>query len=280
MDRWDWYASTIRAEPGAILGCLAVGLGAQVRLGRGMHSYQRGAELLRKGEPVARMIWDAGREDMPPHAWASGEEAVDFADLVREAYPDSHYVTRIDSASDFNEPGAWERLFGAARKVRDHAGVKGRLILPDDVREGRTYYLGAPSSDVRVRIYEKGAQVMGAHCIEAGTVNPLADWVRVELQLRPGRVAREAVAKMSPAEVWGCSPWVKALANEVNGMNVERFKMTEKRMSSDERSRYFMLLQYGDVIRRWAHECGDFPTWGRQVESDLGRIEVQRARAA
>jgi hypothetical protein len=280
MHAFDWYAATIRDDPGAILAGLRGGLEAEVQPGRGLHSYRRGVEFHRRGEVVARLIWDSGREDMPPHAWASGSDAVEFAEVVRRGWPDSHYVTRVDSAGDFDEPGAWERLYGAASRVREDAGVRGSLILPDDVREGRTYYVGSPKSDVRVRVYEKGAQVMGLQAIEAEMENPLADWVRVELQLRPGRVARDAVARMGPDEVWGCSPWARSLAREVAGMNVMRFKMQEKRMSSDERAYQYMLLQYGGVIERMAAECGDFPTWGRQVEYDLSKLKSERMRAA
>lgn len=210
---------------------------------------------------------------MHPHAWASGDATEEFVEVVRARWPTTHYCTRVDSAADFKETGGWERLFAAAKRVKEHSRVKGRLILPDDLRDGRTYYLGAPSSDVRMRLYEKGAQVLGQRCIEAGTENPLADWVRAEVQIRPGPVAREAVARMTAAEVWGCSPWVKSLAMEIRDMEVKRFKMHQKKETNLERAYRFMLLQYGSVLRQMHEDQGGWDVVGLQIGHDLEHVE-------
>ncbi|WP_235605818.1 replication initiation factor domain-containing protein, partial [Rhodanobacter thiooxydans] len=72
---------------------------------------------------------------------------------------------------------------------------------------GRTQYLGASSSAVRARLYEKGKQPEFRHLSRF-------DLCRLEIQVRPAKDAKDAYSKLSALEVWGASKWTRQLASE------------------------------------------------------------------
>jgi DNA relaxase NicK len=78
----------------------------------------------------------------------------------------------------------------------------------DFPEQGRTQYLGARSSVVRGRLYEKGLQPEYVHLGRS-------DWVRMELQVRPAKDAKTIYAGVSPLDAWGASTWAKDLAAEI-----------------------------------------------------------------
>lgn len=104
-----------------------------------------------------------------------------FYDILKNRVATKTNLTRIDIAVD-DHSGLLD-LDTIAAKV-EHGEIRTRLRAKTELRgladtEGHTIYIGAPSSNTRIRIYDKQAQMQ--------TVSP---WVRVEMVLRHGDAQR------------------------------------------------------------------------------------------
>lgn len=275
--RFDWYAATIVDDPRRIAELLARELDCEVVESKGLHGYGAGFELVRELVVRARIIygspgmdptswtWERG-VDRPPHAWASGDDTEPFVAAVRAHWPaPQHWVTRADVAYDWPDGEPWGELYPELLAVADGDYETGSNLPPkpltlrtvgDWVRElegfpgGRTLYVGAPSSPVSVRMYEKGKQLRAAFPDRADDF-PL-DWVRVELQLRPQKAARQEVAALDPAELWGTSAWARAVHQRIVGEEPDVVVMQHKTPPDDERAMRFLVRQYGPLLRREA----------------------------
>ena len=117
-------------------------------------------------------------------------------EAVRASYP--HRCTRVDSCADFDAPGAFDRVLGAVMDAKKDHRLYGESRGDwDDFPElGRTQYLGAATSPVKLRLYEKGKQPEYRHLNRS-------DWCRLEIQVRPQKEAKQAYAGLSALEVWG-----------------------------------------------------------------------------
>ena len=251
--RFDWYAATIEASPEDVLTVLSTMLGGDAVRTNGFHGYEMGYEIRSKYGIVARAL--VGGKNGNPHAWASGENTEEFVYAVRGHWPADHRVTRLDSAEDFQEPGAWDKLSRAALSVADDLNLK--VMHAGDFhrgKDGRTLYIGSRKSDSFVRVYEKGKQVLRDDPDLAGSVSP--DWVRVELQLRPLKGARRRAAGASPLDAWGYTSTGRAVAERVLGQVPPFLAMTGDRKTEDERAFRWLCKQYGKVVARIAEREG------------------------
>lgn len=252
MVQFDWYQATLNERPWSIAEACLQGIpGAfQVIEGRGRNGYR---ECLRVVDSDGQRLAEvhSGGPNGPPNALASGETAQRFADVIRTAWPDAHRVTRADAcqdvAGDFGELHA--RLTEQARL----RGLKFRTIVPGDPADGATLYLGSKDSRVSARIYEKGKQLRAmGHPV---TVDQLA-LVRFEVQLRPTRDGRATVARLSPADCWGASPWAREVADRFLGFDPGRTP-TQFRLTSDFESRvHHMVDQYGPTLVELRRRAG------------------------
>lgn len=252
--RFDWYAATVYQDEADVVDSVASALRCDVKPGRPLHGYERGLDLVDLDDErhvKARVL--AGGRNGNPHVFASGEDAQPVADLLRAGWPDRHHVTRVDSALDYDEPAAFDKLSALCLAVAD----KRRLSLDqkgDWQREnspaGRTLYVGSFKSPSLVRCYEKGKQMKGLAPSQAASDAISGDWVRLELQLRPQRAAKLTAAGASPLDVWGYGRWTRELLAEVDGYLADRVDMTPARESDDARAFRFMVKQYGAVLDR------------------------------
>lgn len=256
--RFDWYAATLEISPHQLLDGLRGGLGAEVReMKRGMHGYRQGFELLRDGCVVARAL--AGGTNVHPHAFASGEDAVEFARIVRANWPD-HRVTRMDTAVDFDGAGDWERVTALALELADELGLKvGHAGDWHRGEDGRTLYIGSRKSAVFLRIYEKGKQLP-----ESGRPN----WVRCEVVVRPEGDSRLAAAASTATAAWGYAAWTQEFARRLLGVDVERVAISLRRPADDEKAMETVMEQYWRVFERQAGVHGGWEGLGRE----LGRL--------
>lgn len=270
---FDWYQATIPEHPlsvvDAVLNRLAPG--GQVEEGRGRHNYHQAFTVRdRQGDRVA-LVLAGGNNGAHPNAAASGAAAAGFAGLVREAWP-MHQVSRFDVAEDFCEPGAFEAAEAVCREVARERGISGRAIVPDDPSEGRTYYMGAKTSDVRVRLYDKTAETRARLAPERHAEIP-DNWARLEVQVRPRKEGRLVAAHVSPEQAWGFSGWTHELAQRAFALQVERITMQAGRETDHERAYRFMLRQYGNVLRQMFADLGGWDCVGRTIGDDLARID-------
>lgn len=269
--RFDWYQATIPVHPVVLVETIKNFLapGGDVQEGRGKHNYHQSFTVRdQRGERVALVL--AGGPNGHPNAAASGASTEAFVSLVREQWPE-HHVTRFDAAEDFCEAGAWDRLETVCRGVAKDHGVKARLILPDDLSEGRTYYMGAPTSDVRVRLYEKTAEVRRGLPPDRWSEVP-ENWVRLETQVRPRKDFKKIAAMVEPQIAWGFSGWTSQLAAKALHIELERIKMQAGRETDDERAFRFMLRQYGRVFLNMRRDLGNWECVGLTIGEGLKKL--------
>lgn len=263
--QFDWYAATLDYDPEVLAEWLAeVYLGTVAR-GRGQHGYRAGLDVKRDASSVAR-IWYGGNGG-GTHVEASGDDAPVLARFLQEHLATAYRITRVDSAYDFIDGEPWAELFDACMQVADWLPsgeprarklsvrtVGDWLRVEEGHPDGRTLYIGSPSSPYMVRLYEKGKQLRKAFPDQADKFNP--GWVRLELQLRPQKSARRDVAAMSPREVWGAGAWSRDLHALALGIAVDKFGMQEKSPPDDDRAWHYLVKQYGPLLRRRADALG------------------------
>jgi hypothetical protein len=269
--RFDWYQPTVPETPQVIVDELLARLapGGEVREGAGRHNYRQSFTIQsRDGDPVAVVL--CGGPNGDPNLTASGAACDAFVPVVRELWPE-HRVSRADVAEDFAGEGVYDRLEGACRAVYRELGVKGRAIVPDDPRDGRTYYGGAPSSDVRVRLYDKTAEAR-RHLPEARHAEVPDHWARLECQVRPRNQAKDMACRMRPEQFWGCARWTAQLAAMAMRLDVDRIAMNPARESDHDRAYRFLLQQYGRTFLRLLHDHGSWAAVGAQIGDDLKRM--------
>lgn len=175
--RLDWFEATLECDIVEILGLgalLSQSTGSpntdNIVMGRGKHGYKRSHKIT--GETFELTVLDLGSDGWP-HIIGSGESA-GMAQQIAKALGCPGRASRIDIACDSLE--GWLPAEGRALKWADEHPKTAIIHMGDIYRQerGRTIYIGAPSSERRIRIYEKGLQLGG---------DP--NWVRVELQYRP-----------------------------------------------------------------------------------------------
>ena len=107
MAKFDWYSSTLRGSEDAILAELVRGVDlADVRPGRALHGYHRGADVVR-GDHVLARVWWGGNPGV--HVQSSGPDSHLVAGVIKASWP-HHRVTRADACEDWHLPGLFDRL--------------------------------------------------------------------------------------------------------------------------------------------------------------------------
>lgn len=279
LARFDWYSATINDSPAIVENVLAGALDANPIAATPMHGYDHARDFRDPdGLVVAKLLYGGGHER--PHAFASGNDAPRFAEVVRSVWPaqhgpgsSGHYVTRFDSAIDYRDGGesAWARLYAIATELaaRKHLrlGTAGDWITPDRDRvHGRTLYVGSATSDVQVRLYEKGLQQRESvrDPLEAALIP--ADWVRLEVRVRPQKDARHQAARSTATEGYGYAAWTRELLAAAEGIDVERVAIDETRETDDERAIAHLVGQYGKTLARLAAAVGGWESLGLDLE--------------
>lgn len=273
--RFDWYQATVAENPIVLVEALRAALAKDgtITNGKGRHNYHQSFVVKDgRGERVALVL--AGGPNGHPNITASGNATEPFVKCVREFWP-QHRVTRFDVAEDMAQVGAFESLEAVCREVAADRGVKGRTIIPDDPSEGRTYYLGAPTSDVRVRLYDKTAQTRKELPPDRHSEIP-DHWVRLEVQVRPRKDFKLFASSMSPECAWGFADWTTELARRAFALQIERVKMQAGRETDHERAYRFMIKQYANVFRVMFQDLGSWECVGLTIGDDIARLGRKR----
>lgn len=241
---WDWSATTHEAYDGVVDDLLKA-LGARhVTLGKGLQGWSQsvvGHDA--GGYKVGAVYFGGGRDDV--HVLSSSHQAHDARESVVGI--GSAKTARVDTRVDTLVP--FEDL---AFLCQSAAGRKARLTYVES-REageslGRTVYVGAPTSAVRVRLYEKWRESPGLYV--EGTN-------RVEVQLRPPSRAKQAVSGWSPAETFCASQLTRRLATELGVEVAHPGSLEKSRGTPDlERTLEAMGEQYGPAVERWLAVSG------------------------
>jgi hypothetical protein len=273
--KFDWYAATVPGVPPMeVLEAVRRGLNGSVTEGRRRLGYAQSFRIEdRRGDLLAEVLaGSVGRNDLAPHAVATGEKAQEFSRVLREAFPE-HRVSRFDAAEDFNEPGAFAGLTNVMGEIALANRVKGLWIIPDDPEDGATYYLGGKSSAVTCRAYQKGLQVRKS-LHQALRPQVSADWARLEVQVRPPKQMGKALAaSLTPEQAWGFAAWSQALVLAAINLEIPRVEgLGWQPQSDDDRAMDWLCRQYGPLLGRVFNDLGSWECVGLQIGDRLAEL--------
>lgn len=253
--RFDAYsATTTEARRDDLLNLLWT-RGDEVRAGRGFHRFgERFAVVDPSGDEVGA-VSSGGSHGERLLIEVKGERTPAVVEAIRGRY--GHRCTRLDSCVDFERPGAFEELLAPVLAVKDEFDIfgepRGDWTKPE---LGRTMYLGAPSSAVRFRLYEKGKQPQLRHLRRF-------DLVRAELEVRPKKEARDVFAAVSPSDAWGASRWTRALAGELLGQMLDPVPPgTVWKPTKRDQALRWLVRQYGAHLVSLAEDLGGWECVG------------------
>jgi len=267
--RFDAYTATV--EPGTnpmdLLPLLSTSSTDAQHWGKGFHTFaERIAVKDESGSEVGAVMF--GGRQQRVFFEVKGERSPQAVERLRARFP--HRCTRVDSCADFDAPGAFERILGPVLDVKKRHRLYGehRGDWDDYPEKGRSQYLGASSSPVKLRLYEKGKQPEYAHL---GLVN----WARIELQVRPSKDAKQQYSELTASQVWGASKWTRDLAGSVLAEHVDPHPAgTVYRQSDRDRKLMWMLRQYGPALVSLAEDCGGWDVAGLTLREMLSELKA------
>jgi hypothetical protein len=246
---WDWSATTHDASDG-VIGDLLSAVGARVVLpGKGLQGWSQSVKSFDSDGYLQASIYFGGRDDV--HVISTSAAADNARPRVLRRDPAAR-TSRVDTRVDTLVP--FDDLALVAQAV---AGQKARITSMESRQGGeslgRTLYVGAPSSAVRVRIYEKWRESPGQY---------LEGTNRVEVQLRPPSRAKLFVSAWAPAETFCASELTRRLADELGTDMAHPETLQKSRATPDlEQTLEAMGGQYGPAVDRWlAISGGDVDT--------------------
>lgn len=248
--RFDWYEVTLDSfEDGRIAPSLAVILGGELRQGRGLYGYQECWQIVR-GEDELVKVYGRSVRIGEVHVVVSGVSCDEVVPVIRRLWPE-HRVSRVDASVDLEV--AFATVDRKALEFAKDRRLKHRLTTNSD--GGATRYLGAPSSEMVVRVYKKSEQLKALHPDRADEIPE--GIVRFEAQFRPGkREIKEAVATMPPDHVWGLSRWGQEFAAALLDIDAPRVSTHFRRPSDYSRALFYLGKQYGPLMQRRVDEIG------------------------
>lgn len=250
---FDWYQATIPASAQAIQDAFTSRFGGSFEPVRALNGYEHGAQHTAYKVSV---FW--GGHNPHPNAKGTGEDSQMFADFVRAVFP-SHRVSRADVAFDFDKEGGFDIIRALVEPLARKAGVS-CIFQGDDAendpaftgkRKGRTLYMGSRSSEVRVRLYEKGFEQHGK-----GNAAASANWVRFEVVCAPQKARKAQAATLSPFEMVGFSKWISGAIGTVLEDVPTVLPNADKRIKPVNEVFEHMLHQYGRHLRAYIEEHG------------------------
>jgi hypothetical protein len=271
VPEFDWYQATVRVPVNDVLEALhELTDRPSMRHGKGVQGYGTTTTIEDHSGPLVR-VWHGGTHEHP-HVVFSGETTPDGVKVFRSAFPD-HSVSRVDVREDY--PGAstfdflQAHLLAIAADRRLKVGTAGDHLL---TKEGRTTYIGSTASAVRVRLYDKAAELRSKFDSDPVKLAQLPDHLtRFEAQIKPSDpLIRRGFAQVDPAAMMGSSAWLREAWEKVSGSQVEPVRVTKPwRQSDDDRAYAFLLSQYGPVLRRMCQDLGSWECVGLQIGHDL-----------
>jgi hypothetical protein len=243
---WDWSATTHEGRVGVVNDLLTALDPAVCLPGKGLHGWSESLIAYdREGYLLGSVYFGGGREDVHVLSTSTAADGARRAVIGMDRARTSRVDTRVDT-----DRISFEDLAGECEAA---AMGYGSRITTYESRErgvslGRTVYLGAPSSAVRVRVYEKWLESPGEYA--EGTN-------RVEVQLRPASKVKERVSGWGPAETFCASRVTQDLARRLGADCVPTASLHVARATPDlEQTLRAMADQYGGAVERWLKVSG------------------------
>lgn len=249
---WDWSSTTHDAigsdtTVDVIVRDLVGALGGVTHVpGGGLHGWRESVEAFDGDGYTLGRVYFGGRTDV--HVLAtSGVADVTRRKVVRlHGARTARVDTRFDTLAEFEEVAGVieEASMGyGVRVTQMESSVRGFSL-------GKTVYLGAPKSAIRLRLYEKWRESPDAGYPQGTN--------RVEVQLRPPSRVKAIVSEWEPEETFCASRVTRAVADALDTYRYNPTKtMHVRRGVPDlERSLDAMGRQYGNTVERWLERTG------------------------
>ena len=256
--RFDAYAPTLRGV--SLESCVRVlesELGCAARSGGSRRRYGQVVDLKIGADLVAWVGHDHASGDL--YLEAKGETTPEVVQAVRGHWP-KHSAARLDVCGDWDGELMFDYLQEVAREVKGQKVRAGYVALPDDPSEGRTWAMGKRGGVAYARLYEAGKQKEKAHWCRPNAV-------RFELEARP-HYARDkvAAATMTPAQVFGITPWSRRVAAALFQREIERFE-AEVKISTHDRTTLYIARAFRRHFSEMLEDLGDWECVGRELAS-------------
>ncbi len=252
--------------------------------------YERAFRFFTPDETIFKLNF--GGCNPNPFLVSSGSTSSHFAQFLREHYP-VHFVSRFDTALDFDEEGAFDSLVELFKMTKEEHNLKikyvgdwssevldGKLIYTGS--GGRTVYLGSRSSPVYFRLYEKGKEQREKMIDSEASL----DWARLELEVKPHKKENKLKAStFEPRAAYSCSRAALYLSQFLGSNDIPRIKVGTVWKKTDDLDRVlsYMLYQYGNTIERIVDERlnGDYNQLGLYLLSELdsAKLKVSRSKS-
>lgn len=253
---WDWSQTTHDPRGTAhtvrdALETLVAGLkGHTVVPGKGVQGWERSVEVYDdEGYRLGQVYYGGKRTDLHVVSTSGAADRTRWGVACLYGAKTSRVDTRVDTLLSFDDLEA---------VARDAAGLKARVTYMATEQggrsQGRTIYVGSPSSMVRLRIYEKWLESPGQY--EDGTN-------RVEVQLRPPSRGKCVVSEWTPEETFCASQLSRRVAALLGTELAKPGTLQKSKGTPDlERTLAAMGRQYGPGVVRWLEASG----------GDIGRV--------
>jgi hypothetical protein len=245
---WDWTATTHEAPedelPALVRRSLEALGGAHTLPTKGINGWAKGAQTFDCDGYALGTVYFGGRDDVYVVATSAAADIVRTDVLSAVPGKTSRVDTRVDTLVPFED---------LSRILEDAADTYGSLITEVSSRsrgvsKGRTVYLGAPSSAIRVRLYEKWLESPDQYV--EGTN-------RLEVQLRPPSAVKRDVSAWSRAQTFCASKTTAHLAVELGNDLAEPQTLHVKRDTPTlEQTLASMGKQYRRGVSRWLEVSG------------------------
>lgn len=245
---WDWSATTHDAHDGVVnelVESMHKQCGGVVVLpGKGLQGWPLSVQAFdRRGDKLASVYYGGGRDDV--HVLATSEAADRVRRIVAPGSKTARVDTRVDTLVPFDELEDLCRRAGQSYNVR-LTRMESWEGNGDSL--GRTIYLGAPTSAIRVRVYEKWLESPGQYV--EGTN-------RVEVQLRPPSRVKAHVSEWGPSSTFCASRVTRELARLLGTDIADPGSLhVAKPTPTLEQSLEAMGKQYGNRFAEWLAVSG------------------------
>lgn len=234
--RFDAYRATVPAMPVHVQRILMDELGNPMEASP-HKNYKKAVHWPMAG---ARLNW--GGHNLNPFLDVQGDHSPVIADIIREHFT-YHSVSRADACVDFKGGrDEFKRVGSDLVTIAKKWGVSTRLIAsPSDDEKGQTLYIGSRTSEVMVRLYEKGKQLQEVK----GQTPENPDLIRFEIEVKPNKADRkQLLARTAPQELPSFSRWSIKACSLVTGSIVPFQPRVSERRTEAQKALDHMCAQY------------------------------------
>nr|CRY96902.1 hypothetical protein [uncultured prokaryote] len=251
---FDWYQATIAASPEAIQAAFLETFHGEFEPVRPINGYASG---VKHSTLPFSVFW--GGHNPHPNVKATGGDSDQISKWVRCVFA-HHRVSRADVALDFSFDGSFDAIAALIEPVARQRRVSIKFLgdpaendpaYPADQRRGRTLYLGSQTSEMRIRLYEKGFERRSAG---VETIDP--NHARLEVVCAPQKERKMRAAELSPFEMIGFSKWISSAVELVCAAQPHLIPKVPARETTDDERLASCVRQYGRTLREIADRKG------------------------